>query len=50
MLANKNNPLKLIYAKGEYIDVAFEDISFYRVPKNYRRRFREISKTEAFSI
>ncbi len=50
VLANKNNPLKLIYAKGEYIDIAFEDISFYRVPKNYRRRFREISKTEAFSI
>ena len=49
VLSGKNNPLKLIYAKGEYIAVDFEEISFYRVPKDYKRRFREISKTEAFS-
>lgn len=48
VLASKKNPLRLIYAKGEYISVDFGEVEYYAVPKQYRRRFREIAKSEAY--
>ena len=48
VLANKKNPLRLIYAKGEYITLNFDEAEFYRVPKGYRRRFKDITKVESY--
>lgn len=48
VLANKKNPLRLIYAKGEYITLHFDEAEFYRVPKGYRRRFKDITKVESY--
>lgn len=48
VLSGKNNPLKIIYAKGEYEAVDFENADYYRVPKAYRRRFKDIAKSEAY--
>ena len=48
VLANKKNPLRLIYAKGDYISADFENAKYYRVPKNYKRNFKEMTKTEIY--
>lgn len=48
VLASKNNPLKLIYAKGEYIGVDFDETDYYHVPKDYKRRFKNIANAEAY--
>lgn len=49
VLANAKNPLKLIYAKGEFVKVDFDELDYYHVPKHYRRRFKELKNSEAFS-
>jgi len=36
--------------KGAFVDIDFEKLDYYRVPKNYRRRFRELKKTDSFSL
>lgn len=42
----KNNPLKALYGKDEYIAVDFGSAEFYHVPKHYKRRFNELKKTD----
>ncbi|MCM1394311.1 MAG: prolipoprotein diacylglyceryl transferase [[Eubacterium] siraeum] len=49
VVKNPKNPLKLIYGKEEYIALDFASLEYYRVPKHYRRRFKELKKSEAFS-
>lgn len=47
VLANAKNPLRILYGKNaEYIDVDFDKIDYYKVPKHYKARFRQIMKEE----
>ncbi len=48
VLKNAKNPLRLIYTKGEYVTVDFENTDYYRVPKKYRSRFKQLAKTEVY--
>lgn len=48
VLNSAKNPLRLLYGKAEYIPIDFEDEDFYRVPKWYRSRFKELEKTDVF--
>jgi len=50
LYAGKNNPLKYLYGRDGYIDIDFENADYYRVPKGYKSRFRQIMKTEEFSL
>lgn len=49
LYASNKNPLKYLYGKEEYISVDFEGTQFYHVPKGYRGRFRQLSKTDEYS-
>ena len=50
VLANAKNPLRLIYQKGEYVKVNFEEKDYYHVPKDYRKKFKQLANTEVFSL
>ena len=50
VLANVKNPLRLIYQKGEYVKVNFEEKDYYHVPKDYRKKFKQLANTEVFSL
>lgn len=49
VISNKKNPLRIIYAKGEYVKADFENTEYYHVPKQYKRRFKEIAKSDIYS-
>ncbi len=42
------NVLHYLYGKKPYIPIDFETLEFYRVPKQYKKRFKLISKQEEF--
>ncbi len=44
------NPLRILYGKQEHIDVDFDALDFYHVPKHYRARFRGMQKSEVFCL
>ncbi len=47
IMKNENNPLRLFYgAKKEYLDVNFDELDYYHVPKGYRRIFKNAKNEE----
>ena len=43
------NVLRYLYGRAEYVPVDFDALSYYHVPKQYKKRFRTIVKEEEFS-
>ena len=47
IIKNKKNPLRIFYgAKKQYIDIDFEALDYYHVPKDYRKIFKNAKNEE----
>ena len=47
IMKNEKNPLRIFYGvKKPYIDVDFETLDYYHVPKNYRKIFKDAKNLE----
>ena len=49
-MANEKNPLRLFYGyKKQYIEINFDELDYYHVPKDYKKIFKN-SKNEEYIL
>ena len=47
IIKNEKNPLRLLYSpKQPYLDVDFDELDYYHVPKDYKKIFKDAKNLE----